>query len=371
MADASGQGDNNVVLQHIAALQEQQQQQQQQFQQIQQQQQQQYQQIQQLMQLLLRHQQQQQPVQQQQPAQQAQPVAPIAAPAVRLQPFDGQKPELLDNWLFKLERYSNSDDTRINAAVALLDGPALQWWRLKSGNDNNNITWQEFKQAITARFGRLFTEQHALAQLDRLQQTGSLRDYTAQFENLCAHVNQTENDKRFRFIKGLRARLRRELVARNVPTFEEAVVTALHLEQADGLASTTTTPAPATSSSASSGNMEVDAAEEDIEIDYVRNAPSRQRPNQRSSFAASNTRNGGAPRTYATAPAAPQHNNCYNCHQPGHFAYECSHRCTLCANEDNHARRNCPHAIRRNGNNRNSSSNSMAPQRRVGNASAQ
>ncbi len=147
--------------------------------------------------------------------------------------FSGSQPDALEAWLFKLEQQTEGqpDKQKIKAAVMLLEGAALQW-RMKYDAPEDE-SWQGFKHALGRRFGRLFTAEHARAALDRLQQQqGSVRAYTAEYERLAAHVEQTAADKIYRYQKGLRQRVREAVAVQRPVSFDEAVAIANSFEEA-------------------------------------------------------------------------------------------------------------------------------------------
>ena len=166
-------------------------------------------------------------------------------------------------------------------------------------------------------------------ELDQLTQRGTVREYTGDYERICAHIEQHEKDKVHRYLRGLRPRVREALAVHPLVTFDEAVRAAINFEQAVGsLAAPTPSPA-------SSSRMEVDAADVDVELDYVR---TNNTPRMRS-FGNSGNRNYQQRQSQFTTVAQRL---CYNCQQPGHLAFNCRRVCTRCQpNNNNHARNMC------------------------------
>ncbi|CAL0330417.1 unnamed protein product [Lupinus luteus] len=111
----------------------------------------------------------------------------IKPPKLHLQQFDGTEP--LD-WLFHAEQYFNlyqvAPFQRVQWVVFSMKGDALSWYRWMF-NTNQLSSWEEFTKALLVRFGPS-TFVNAQADLFKLQQTSTVKEYQMRFERLCNQV---------------------------------------------------------------------------------------------------------------------------------------------------------------------------------------
>jgi len=165
-------------------------------------------------------------------------LAPVIDPRllpVKPDPFYGKggKKEDVTAWLYGLEVFfmlaTIPAATRIPFAVALLKGAALSWWRSLHLAGNLPVTWDEvngdgFKKRITETFQSVNPVRAARDQLARMRQTGSVSGYAAAFRNTALEIpGITDDEKKDRFIRGLKQRTQEEVTIRDPSTFEEAV----------------------------------------------------------------------------------------------------------------------------------------------------
>ncbi len=235
--------------------------------------------------------------------------------------FDGRKADQLDAWLFKMEQATAglSDEVRIAEAVTLLDDAALQW-RMTMQKPQYE-TWQQFCEAIRMRFGKFYSEDHARADLARLKQTTSVRDYTAQFERISAHIpNITAAEKLWWYKHGLKGQVF-AVVASQAASYDHAVQVASSQDFIPG----SSAYVAAKDYSATPQQMEVAQAEQ--------NSPAA---NQEVNAARQLQQ-----RHFNHGPGG----ECWNCKKRGHYAADCRQVCTRCMdNRDRHSRAACPAA---------------------------
>lgn len=116
--------------------------------------------------------------------------------------FNGEK---VHGWIDRVRRLSDFyfilDGQRVKDAALILVGAPLQWYQWLEKEKVQQLTWEEFEQALLKRFGPSEFLDYKGA-LTKLQQTGSLSDYQTQFEKLANFVNGLSEDF-FLFLFGL------------------------------------------------------------------------------------------------------------------------------------------------------------------------
>lgn len=116
--------------------------------------------------------------------------------------------------------HSIGDDAKIQIAGLHMTKEALAWIR---GLCRNKLlsTWARFVEDLTERFGS-FAFDDKLEDLSRLQQTGTVAEYMAQFEGLLNEVEgQSEETLITFFIGGLKAEIKGQLKINRPATFPE------------------------------------------------------------------------------------------------------------------------------------------------------
>ncbi|CAA0835312.1 Unknown protein, partial [Striga hermonthica] len=112
-------------------------------------------------------------------------------PKVVLSTFTGADP---DAWLnqavqyFELNEIEGND--RVKYAAYYLDGEANVWWQWLTSvyrGRRQVIRWNDFERELLTRFGTSDYHNYNEA-LSRIRQTGSLRDYLKEFEQLACRV---------------------------------------------------------------------------------------------------------------------------------------------------------------------------------------
>lgn len=159
-----------------------------------------------------------------------------------LDTFMGRKGEDLEAFLFQLHEHLettgvHNDSLRVRVAGMALRGPAKTWYTYVRNpgtpvNEQVN-TYQGFVDGIKAHFTPIDPIKIARDQLASLQQTGTVRDYTATFRQLNTRIPMMSEDERLdRYIRGLKPRTRKEVEIREPATYDEATRLAEKLDVA-------------------------------------------------------------------------------------------------------------------------------------------
>ncbi|XP_065854354.1 uncharacterized protein [Euphorbia lathyris] len=141
----------------------------------------------------------------------------------------------VDNFLFDLEHYFvatrvSLDSERLVVVPMYLEGDAKLWWRHKAGLGTVN-TWYDFKKNLKVQFSPENVAFTARCKLNKLQQTGSIREYVQAFQAIALDLPQMHEEERFfNFMNGLKPGVRDELTRREVKDHISAIVTAESLE---------------------------------------------------------------------------------------------------------------------------------------------
>ena len=150
--------------------------------------------------------------------------------------FSGAPREPIDLWLFQTEQWLvaggvTTDHEKITLASGLLRNSALLWWRSIYGRPDTPVTWAAFKESITSAFQPINPMESARDRLANLRQTGPVRTYASIFRAIILEIPTiTDDEKKDRFIRGLKPNLVREIRVRAPATFEEAVTMAVRLD---------------------------------------------------------------------------------------------------------------------------------------------
>ncbi|CAI5467973.1 unnamed protein product [Closterium sp. Yama58-4] len=135
-----------------------------------------------------------------------------------------QKPESFDpsqrdanvrTWLFMLNNYFAASGVqeadaqqRIEYAVTLLRGPALEWWR--------QLTFDLVNASEAAR-----------KRLRHFRQIGNVQEYTRRFLSICNEIDDiTEAEMRDRYLEGLKPDIAEVIAIHGLSTFESVVAAA-------------------------------------------------------------------------------------------------------------------------------------------------
>lgn len=268
-------------------------------------------------------------------------VAPSSSMRVpKLSKFRGDKDDASDveSWLYVAEKafIANNvarDADRISHATALLEKHALAWWRyqeeqVRIGGPALPNTWAAFVAALTKRFKPLNDARIARDRLLTLAQTGSVSQYAALMQQLlikCPDVSLEE--RRHRFINGLKPVIRKELLLREPADLDTAMEMAQRL---DGIHYQFSSRLPAAAGQSGPTPMEIGATYDEDENDdceaenlaAVRTPPPRRQPagTRPTASAPAKTLNKLTP---AERRQCMERGVCFRCRQPGHLALDC------------------------------------------------
>lgn len=270
--------------------------------------------------------------------------------------FTGRREDAMDihAWLFGLDTTFNAykitaDSDRIIHGSSLLDKIALDWWRYeveasKSGGPALPSTWAEWCALIVAKFEPINAERNARDKMASLRQTGSVTSFAIALQNLMLKTpSMHADDRKHRFIQGLKPHIQRELSIREPVDLREAVNMAERIDAVTyrpsssvGRASSSTHgPQPMELGALAESDDERDEDvgdewDEDDEDAYqlaaatVGNAAGR-RPaplaSRRASVPIAPRR--GAPLTSAQKKYARDNGLCWSCMKPGHPSAQC------------------------------------------------
>ncbi|KAL1914164.1 uncharacterized protein VTP21DRAFT_10268 [Calcarisporiella thermophila] len=149
--------------------------------------------------------------------------------------FRGTPEEDPNEWIFRMESYFKArnvaDDRKVPFATTLLDGAALHWYRIKSG-DSVNVPWSEFAQGLRRNFENREYRHVLRGQLKRLKQGDSIMEYITKFQEYTRRLHLSEDEAVDRFIDGLKPHCRIAVRLRYPESLEEAVAIASRHETA-------------------------------------------------------------------------------------------------------------------------------------------
>lgn len=157
--------------------------------------------------------------------------------SVALATFHGQSAESVGTWLFQVERVFTAkgirgEERKIAFAASALREAALQWFQNISTSDEV-LTFDDFKDKITAAFQPANFQRVLRRQLKALRQTGSISDYVYEFRNIVGQIKEmAEDDKITYFIDGLKPRTREEINYMAPETLENAIASATRFDAA-------------------------------------------------------------------------------------------------------------------------------------------
>lgn len=258
----------------------------------------------------------------------------------RLQPkpakpeaFHGKSNEDVGLWLFLVDLWLvaggvRTDIEMIVLATGLLRDAALVWWRSIHNVPGTPTTWAEFKAAITHAFQPINPAESARDRLANLRQTGPVRTYASLFRTIALQIpGITDDEKRDRFMRGLKKLTMQEVRLKNPSTFEGAVQLAvrfdsLHVWRPNNGNNPKTTPRTSTYNA---DPMELDAVTT-MPPTAMRsgvNAINSARPSYRDAVAQASARPHRKPLTDREREDYRKRGICFKCRKPGHIAREC------------------------------------------------
>lgn len=225
--------------------------------------------------------------------------------------YDGREdPEL---WLYGVDLYFaaasvTTDFAKITFADALLRSDALVWRRTTMAPTE----WDVWKALLISAFQPVNPSETARDRLARLRQTSSVRTYASLFRTVTLLIpNITDDEKKDRFIRGLKPKILNDVKVKAPPTFDDAVKLAVRLDSLD-----TWRPSSfsGTSRASHSDPMDVDVNAIDSEPLAVRSADVN---------AIVNSRPPRKPLTDREREELKKKGVCFKCRKPGHIAREC------------------------------------------------
>jgi hypothetical protein len=292
------------------------------------------------------------------PNQQPQNAAPVNAPAAAaadtnpvnafqkdfkhtLPTFSGRANERVEDWLFSLGLYCKArninpnDPCLLPQLAILLRGAALTWWRTVHDSPSQPRTPLEFAAALEAAFATINPVKTARDQLATIRQRKSVRDYAAQFRQITVFIpNITDDEKKDRFIRGLKPKVMEEVVMKDPATFADAVMMAERYDTIAFQLSRTGRPNQPPhsfyfreiSNSNGRGNHAADTASP-MELGAIRSSPPRHAPPGSHPPAGSQ---GASARFTKLTPELRQQllreGKCFYCRKPGHTAVACPNK---------------------------------------------
>ena len=155
---------------------------------------------------------------------------------VKPETFHGKPNENVRQWIFSVELWFTSGGVtthieRITLAVSLLRDAALVWWRSIHDLAEAPTTWEEFTSATINAFEPVNPAESARDRLATLRQSGSVRTYAYIFRSTAMSIpGITDDEKKDRFVRGLKFNTKKEVKLRCPETFDEAVSMAVRLD---------------------------------------------------------------------------------------------------------------------------------------------
>ncbi|XP_028055574.1 uncharacterized protein LOC114259749 [Camellia sinensis] len=130
------------------------------------------------------------------------------------------------SWVCRAEQFYDFHQTpeadRVPLASFNLEDDAQLWYQLLK-EETAIISWEDFKQGLLNRYGST-QFQDFFGELTKLQQTGSVREYQAQFEKLLVRVRRlTPSHQVGCFISGLKESIKVDVQASRPATISAAI----------------------------------------------------------------------------------------------------------------------------------------------------
>ncbi|XP_051148683.1 uncharacterized protein LOC127263615 [Andrographis paniculata] len=146
--------------------------------------------------------------------------------------FGSVEPEVLEFWVKKMEKIFRvvqvPPDQRANIGANFLEGRANRWWlgEEAAGVDQVDLTWDEFKAKLNARFIPSHVRKAKKQKLlDLKQGSMSVEDYFVKFNELEMYVPDyfsCERDRVDHFVDGLQQRIQETLAVLDISSLYEA-----------------------------------------------------------------------------------------------------------------------------------------------------
>ena len=146
--------------------------------------------------------------------------------------FSGSKGEDLESWLFQANEQFQLLGVTTDSVKILLSGMAFKknaktWYKSVRApdvpEDERINDWETFTCSLRQHFSHVDPSKLARDELASLKQTGSVRDYTAHFRQLCSTIRKIADEEKLdRYVRGLKYRIQKEVNLRNPITYLEA-----------------------------------------------------------------------------------------------------------------------------------------------------
>lgn len=144
----------------------------------------------------------------------------------------------IDDWIDDVEKqlkhhntYFTSDKSVIEFATTYLSGKASGWWKSsqeeRRASGQQVTTWEQMKAAVRERFQPIEAATVARLNLDKMSQKGTVQSYTEYFYKQMQYIKDMSiADQLHRYMSGLKANIRAELIKRKPTTIHDAVIIA-------------------------------------------------------------------------------------------------------------------------------------------------
>jgi hypothetical protein len=150
--------------------------------------------------------------------------------------FAGQVGDKVDKFLrdiqtqFRMKGKPLTDEAMILNAAAYLDDAAADWW--DSQDQAAIATWQQFVDALHARFRPLAPAENARVRIRYLKQRGSVAAYSALFQSLMANIKDMNPvDQILNYCEGLSSdEIRHRVTEKKPKALHEAMEAAISAE---------------------------------------------------------------------------------------------------------------------------------------------
>jgi len=150
--------------------------------------------------------------------------------------FAGQIGDKVDKFLrdiqtqFRMKGKPLTEEAMILNATAYLDDAAADWW--DSQDQTAIVTWQQFVDALHARFRPLAPAENARVRIRYLKQRGSVAAYSALFQSLMASIKDMNPvDQILNYCEGLSSdEIRHRVVEKKPKALHEAMEAAISAE---------------------------------------------------------------------------------------------------------------------------------------------
>ncbi len=177
-------------------------------------------------------------------------------------------------WIHDMKRFFLAallDDEvhKFNVMTAKLRGPASLWFRSLERENTAPTNMETFERALLARFQPESNEQILRDKLFGLTQTGSISEYTKEFQLYSSQINtMSQQDQIAYFVRGLKKITKLQVQARSPKSLSDAIAHACSVEAA---LFPTRAVVTTTSHASHSDSMEIDFVSTNVRSTNVNN----------------------------------------------------------------------------------------------------